>query len=149
MEVQKKWLIVMGRKSAKVFSISEDESKVKWLKTLRNPLGGERNRVMQNDRPGSSRGKYSKNVSPHSLTGGKDPHEDVAIEFAKKVGDYVKQNNEEKVFSDLTIAAESHMLGLIKKAFKTEKIKVDVEWLKKDMEKLTSKKIEKIMFHHN
>lgn len=141
-----KWLIVMGRKSAKVFSVSEDESSLRWLKTLRNPLGSERNRVMAYDKPGMSVGKFKNNRSPHALTGGKDPHEDVAVEFAKKVGAYVKHNNEEKVFSDLTVAAESHMLGLMKKAFRKEKVDVDVHWVKKDLDKLSTKKIEKIVF---
>jgi hypothetical protein len=147
MAVQKKWLIVMGRKSAKVFSVSEREGSLEWLKTLRNPLGGERNRIMRKDKPGVSRGKYAKNAFLHALTGGKNPHEDVAIEFAKRIGEYVKQNNEEKAFSDLTIAAEAHMLGLVKKTFKNEKIKVDVEWVRKDLDKLSTKKIEKLVFH--
>jgi protein required for attachment to host cells len=147
MGTQNKCLIVMGRKSAKVFSISGRESTLKWLKTLRNPLGAERNRVMSHDKPGMSVGKFKNNRSPHALTGGKNPHEEVAIEFAKKVGTFVKHLNEGQEFSNLTIAAESHMLGLMKKAFKKEKVNVDINWIKKDLDKMTTKKIEKLIFH--
>jgi protein required for attachment to host cells len=146
MKNQKKWLVVMGRKSAKIFSVSDKKESIKWLKTMKNPLGGERNRVMRDDKPGMSIGKFKGNSSPHALTGGKDPHEDVAVEFAKKVGEFIKTNNEEEEFATLTIAAESHMLGLIKQTFRKEKIKINVEWVPKDLNKLTNKKIEKIVF---
>jgi protein required for attachment to host cells len=148
MKTQGRWLIVMGRKSAKIFTVSDKKPSLKWIKTLQNPLGREKNKVMSYDKPGMSMGKYSKNMSPHDLTGGKNPHEYVAVEFAKKVSDFLKHKSEDNEFSKLTIAAESHMMGLIKKTFKAEKMKLDVEWVKKDLDKLTVKKIEAILLHH-
>lgn len=140
------WFVVVNRKSAKIFEVSEKPDSLTYLKTLRNPLGTERNRVMEMDKPGFSRGKFAKARSPHALTHERDPHEDVAVAFAKKISHYLKDHKLDKDYLGVTIAAEPHMMGLVKKALKKDGLPVDVRWLRKDLEKMTTRKLEEMLF---
>ncbi len=140
------WFVVVNRSSAKIFEVSRKPDALTWLKTIRNPLGTTKNKLMTTDKPGVSRGKFTKIKSPHALTRERDPHEDVAVDFAKKIAHYLKDHKEDKNFLGLTIAAEPHMMGLVKKAIEHDRIKVNVQWLRKDLEKMTTDKLENMLF---
>lgn len=140
------WFVVVNRKSAKIFEISRKPDALTYLKTLRNPLGTLRNRLMSMDKPGMSRGKYAKASSPHTLTRERNPHEDVAVDFAKKLAHYLKNHKLENDYLSLTIAAEPHMMGLVKKAIQQDRLKVNIKWLRKDLEKMTTRRLEGMLF---
>jgi protein required for attachment to host cells len=140
------WFVVVNRSSAKIFEVSRKPDSLTWLKTIRNPLGTTKNKLMTTDKPGVSRGKYSKAKGLHTLTRERDPHEDVAIEFAKKIAHYLKDHQLEKDYLGLTIAAEPHMMGLVKKAIVHDRIKINVKWVRKDLEKMTTDKLEAMLF---
>ena len=140
------WFVVVNRSSAKIFEISEKPDALTYLKTLRNPLGTTRNRAMKLDKPGMSRGKLAGNKSPHALTHEKDPHEDVAVAFAKKIATYLREHKLDKDYTSLTIAAEPHMMGLVKKAVSSNALKVGIKWIRKDLEKMTTRKLEDVVF---
>lgn len=142
----KNWFVVVNRKSAKVFEVSKKPDDLTWVKTLRNPLGIERNRVMATDKPGVSRGKFAKTKNIHSLDRERNPHEDVAHEFAKKISAFLKKHKMEKDYLSVTIAAEPHMMGLVKKAIDHDRFKVNVKWINKDLEKMTTAKLEAMVF---
>lgn len=140
------WFVVVNRKSAKIFEVAHRPDSLTWLKTLRNPLGTAKNKVMSTDKPGYGRSKYAAIKSPHALTRERDPHEDIAIEFAKKIAQFLKNHKLENNFMSLTIAAEPHMMGLVKKALTQDKVKVPIKWLRKDLEKMTTEKLEVMFF---
>lgn len=138
--------IVVNRKSAKVFEVSYKPDSLTWVKTLRNPLGTTKNKLMTTDKPGFSRGKFAKIKSPHALTGKTTPHEETARTFAKKISQFVKAQKLEKTKSLFTIAAEPHMLGLVKKAMEQDHLKAPIKWLNKDLEKMTTNRLENLLF---
>jgi protein required for attachment to host cells len=140
------WFVVVNRKSAKIFEVSKKPDALNYLKTLRNPLGTAKNRIMSTDRPGMSRGKFASARSPHTFNPERDPHEDVAVAFAKKIASYLKDHKLEKDYLSLTIAAEPHMMGLVKKALSRDRLKVNIKWLRKDLEKMTTAKLESMVF---
>jgi len=138
--------IVVNRKSAKIFEISRTPNAITWIKTLHNPLGTTKNKLMSTDKPGMARSKFSKIRSPHALTGKTTPHEETARTFAKKISQFIKTRKLEKSLLGFTIAAEPHMMGLVKKAIDQEKLKAPIKWLQKDLEKMTTDKLETLLF---
>lgn len=138
--------LVVNRTSAKIFEISRRPDSLTWVKTMKNSLGSTKNKLMTKDKPGMSRGKYAKSNSPHALTHERNPHEDVAVTFAKKISIYLKKNLDNNEVLNLTIAAEPHMLGLVKKAVKQESFTTPIKWMRKDLEKLTTDKLENVIF---
>ncbi len=138
--------IVVNRKSAKIFEISRKPDSLTWLKTMKNPLGDVKNKLLTTDKPGLSRGKYKNNKAPHNLTRERNPHEDVAVTFAKKISLYLKKQQDQDKILNLTVAAEPHMLGLVKKSFDHDQLKTPVKWLRKDLEKLTTERLEAEVF---
>jgi protein required for attachment to host cells len=143
---QQDLFIVVNRKSAKVFEISRKPDGITWIKTLRNPLGTTKNKLMTTDKPGMGRSKFSKIRAPHTLTGKSTPHEETAKTFAKKISHFVKARKLEQTNLIFTIAAEPHMMGLVKKAMDQDKFKAPVKWVQKDLEKLTTDKLERLLF---
>lgn len=140
------WLVIVSRSSAKIFEVSRKPDAVTWLQTIKNPLGSLKNRIMTDDKPGLSRGKFAGAKSPHCLVHERSPHEDAAIGFAKKISAYLKSQKQEKSYLALTIAAEPHMMGLIKKAMDQARLKVVIRWLHKDLEKMSTPYLEELMF---
>lgn len=138
--------IVVNRKSAKIFQITRRPDSLTWLKTMKNPLGTTKNKLMTTDKPGLSRGKNTKIKSPHTLTRERNPHEEVAVHFAKKISLHLKKENETGSVLNLTIAAEPHMLGLIKKSIERDQLKTPIKWMGKDLEKFTTEKLEGEIF---
>lgn len=140
------WFIVVNRKSAKIFEITDRPQALNYLRTIRNPLGAIKNKLMRVAKPGYSRGKFVRNKSPHTLTHEKNPHEDAAIDFAKKLAHYLKSHKLHKDYLNLTIAAEPHMMGLVKKAIEHDHFNVNIRWLQKDLEKMTTDRLEGLLF---
>lgn len=139
------WFVVVSRKAAKVFEVDPAQETLGYIKSIQNPLGREKNKSMSTDKPGVSRGKLMRG-SPHNLATEKSPHEDAAIEFARKLSHQLKAYGHDHVFTHLTIAAEPHMMGLIKKAMQHDKVKFEVNWVKKDLEKMSTSRLESVLF---
>ena len=140
------WFVVINRKSAKVFEVSDKPQALTYLRTIRNPLGAIKNKLMRLDKPGFSRGKFVKNKSPHALTHEKNPQEDSAIDFAKKLAHYLRSHKLNKNYLNLIIAAEPHMMGLVRKAIEHDHFKVNIRWLQKDLEKMSTERLETMLF---
>jgi protein required for attachment to host cells len=141
--------VVVNRQSAKIFEVANSPESLVWLQTLKNPLGATKNKLMTNDKPGLSRGKFAKARSPHALTRERNPHEDAAIEFARKIALFIKTHQGEKELSRMTVAAEPHMMGLVKKALEQKPGHPGqrIRWLAKDLDKMTTQKLESFYFN--
>lgn len=122
-----KWIVIADRTKARIFT----EKPFASLQILRNELGREKNRAMTTDKPGWSRSKFSQPSSTHALTGERNPHEDAAVQFAKRLCRYLEHESQLHRFKDLLIVAEPKMLGRIRESF-PEHLAARTEWLKKD-----------------
>lgn len=126
-----KWIVVADQTEAKIYR----ESDFSLLKTLNNSLGRLHNRALTRGRPGLAHGKSKGGVRFFSMTGGKNPHEEVAETFAKRVSDFLlAQMNLEK-FDEVLIVAEPKMEGRLKAHMKPA-LKRRAEWLPKDLRKM-------------
>ncbi len=133
----KNWTLVISRNKAKILSVvAGPVRKLKMVNEISNPLGRTRNRAMKTDKPGrgvsSMRGTFS-------MTGEKDPHEDAAVMFVHKICDQLEKNRQKKSFDALIVAAEPHLMGIIKKKMKSPLKKQVVKWVNKDLEKIALK----------
>ena len=112
------------------------------LNILENSLGREKNRALTTDKPGAARSRFSGAFGMHSLSGEKNPHEDAAVQFAKRLGHYLNKEEHTNKFDDLLIAAEPKMMGRIRAALGF-KLSERVKWFKKDLCHLTADEIRK------
>lgn len=134
----KKWIAVVTRVEARIFE-SKDFSLVTKLK---NPLGHEKNRAMNSGKPGVGRSKFSGSMAIHNMTGEKSPHEDAAIAFGKRIGEYLNKQMDLNRFSDLLLVAEPKMLGRVK-AHMDKKVMAHTECSAKDLGKLSAHELKK------
>ena len=140
----KNWTVVVNRTKAKIFvdqvgPVNRPVKGLKLIEELKNPLGRERNKALQNSKP--SMGRSPTSVGPHSMTGEKNPHEDAAVEFAKKVCLHLEKNQYNKNFEGLVLVAEPHFMGLLKKKMKKKLRDSVVQWVNKDLSKTPMKEI--------
>lgn len=111
--MSKHWIAVVTRTQARIL----DRRDFSLINTLNNELGRERNRAMSSDKPGVSRGKFAGNPSVHSLTGERNPHEEAAVSFARKVSFYLARNFSQHRFDDVLVVAEPKMMGRLRNNF--------------------------------
>jgi len=129
-----KWTVVANRSEATIYQPAgitrNGTEKLVKLMSFSNPLGRLRNSKMQTDAPGKSRGKF-RGSSPHNLTGGKNPHDETAKQFARWLAKHL--STDLRVHQDLTfrIAAEAKFLGLMKMHFSKPHLK-RIQWVRKD-----------------
>lgn len=121
--MKRKWIAVVSRTEARMFH----EHPFQRFATLENELGREKNRAMTTDKPGMSRSSFSSSVSPHAMTGEKNPHDEVAVDFARKIAHYLEQAQLDK----LQIVAEPRMMGFVR-GYLSPSMGERVEWLAKD-----------------
>lgn len=140
----KEWIIVASRKSAKVFTRSTREPQLKYLETIKNSLGRTRNKEMMTDKPGISRNKFIGASGVHSMTGEKNPHEDATKEFSKVIAKFISKHQLSGDYDELTIAAEPHMLGLLKAETNSVGGNEKFKWIAKDLEKFPTSKLEEV-----
>lgn len=122
------WIVVVNRTEARIFSAKT----MQLIDTLSNSQGRDKNREFTSDRPGSGRNRSHAVASTHSLTGEKNPHDQVAEEFARGVNRYLKRRYLERGFDQLLVSAEARMQGWIKNGME-ERIKSLTEWSTKDL----------------
>lgn len=136
------WIVACNRAGARIFK--KQYRDIELVHNIDYPLGRERNRALQNDKPSLSRGKFGGSSATHRLTGGKDPHEELAAAFSKTVAAYLKNALTKKEFEKLVIVAEPHFLGLVKLAL-DKKTKATVsQWITKDLVRFSVFNVKKL-----
>lgn len=138
--MSKTWIVVCDRVSARVFS----KKPFRLLLKMDNELGRERNRAMSTDKPGMSRAKFGRSSSVYALTGEKDPHEDAAKAFARKIAGYLDDQKNSKKFDELIIVAEPRMMGRIKTPM-TKSLKEGAMFIAKDLGRAKPHQLEKAL----
>lgn len=135
-----KWIVLVTRTEARMFS----EKTFRPLAELKNDLGREKNRVMTTEKPGMARNNLGTPFSTHSLTGEKDPHEAVALAFAKKVSGFLDKQWKLGHFDDLLLIAEPRMAGRLRNEMDA-KLMDRAQWLTKDLGKVAVHELPKII----
>lgn len=126
-----KWIVVVNRVNARIFS----EKRMSLIAEFKHELGRAKNREMTTGRPGVGRNRTGAKSSTHNLTGKKNPHEEAAVTFAKKVGAYLAKQASLGRVGCLVIAAEPRMMGYLKPEL-GRKLDGRTEWIRKDLGKL-------------
>jgi protein required for attachment to host cells len=141
------WYLVANRIEAVVYAgrIGKD---FHFVKRLKNPKGKLTETQLVADKPGRSFSRSRSGVrhgfAPHSLY-----HEQVAIQFARKIGKLLDRSLTDNEFTDLVVLAEPHFLGLMNQEFPEHVRKkvlreVPREWNEgsdRDLEKYLQKKL--------
>ena len=115
----------------------DKENHPEVLRQIKNPLGRLKSREMETDKPGSNRTRFRGNRRPHSMTGEKNPHDQAADQFARKVSKWLKTLDRQGVISGpLTVSAEPKFLGKLKKELGLKELsQTSLKWLRKDLGK--------------
>lgn len=135
-EMNPRLYVIANRVEARIFK----DSPFELVKTLVNNLGREKNKVLRTDKPGWSRSRFSKSSGIHAMTGEKNPHEEAAVQFARKISRYIERQKNIHAFDQMVIAAEAKMMGRIRSQLDV-RVAEDVRWLKKDFGHLSSSEI--------
>lgn len=135
-----KWIVIVSRANARVFS----EQRMNLIAELKNELGRTKNREMTTGKPGVGRNRMASRTSTHNLTGGKDPHEDAAVVFARRIGMFLTKQMNLGNFTGLLIVAEPRMMGHVKAAM-GRKLAGRTEWLRKDFGKLKAHELKRAL----
>lgn len=122
-----RWIAIVTRTDARIFTARP----FKRVIQLRNPLGRAKNREMMTDKPPVSRGAFAGAKGLHAVSE-KNPHEDAAVAFAKRVAEYLRKSLAQNKFGDLTLVAEPKMLGRVKSELDKNVLAV-TECVRKDL----------------
>jgi protein required for attachment to host cells len=135
-----KWVAIVNRIEARIF----DAENMRKIYVLTNNLGREKNRAFTTSRPDLGRNRTASKASTHNMTGEKNPHDDAAIQFARKVNLYLGRRFNEHKFESLVVAAEPRMMGWIKVGM-DKHLEDRCEWKRKDLGKKSDHAL-KILF---
>lgn len=135
-----KWIVLVNRVDARIFT----EKTFRLLAELKNDLGREKNKAMTTDKPGRASGKFASRTGVHTLSGEKNPHEDAAIEFAKRVTEYLHKQSKLNLFDELLVIAEPKMMGRLKSDMDKSLVEC-THWLAKDFGKASAHELKKLI----
>lgn len=138
-------LVVLNRAEAKFFKLAQPKSTLTFIKAMENPLGRERNRAMQNDKPGADRFKIKGSTVPHSMSGEKDPHEEAAIQFIRKVAEELNLESTKKNASKFVIVSDSHLTGLLNGMLSKNAQKQVSSYIQKNLSKLSEHELSEFL----
>lgn len=136
----KQWIVVATRTGARVFSARQ----FSLVAEMNNDLGREKNRAFTTAKPVSGRNRTASRASTHRMTGEKTPHDDVAKAFAKDIKSYLTMQMNLHRFDEVLIAAEPRMMGWLKGQM-SEKLKARVDWLPKDLGRLSTHEVKRFL----
>lgn len=132
------WAAILSRNKARILSVIPGiNRKLKVVDEIANPLGRTRSRFLKTDKPG--RGVSSGRGTTFSMTGEKDPQEEVAVMFVGKICDYLEKLRQKKKYEGLIVVAEPHLMGILKKKMKPNLKNHVIKWVNKDLEKIPLK----------
>ena len=112
----KHWYLVANRVEALVYEgkLGKD---FRFRKRLRNPKGKLTELQLVSDRPGRAFSSAQGSRIRHGYEARSQYHEEVAIQFSRRVARVLERAILRNEFSDLVVMAEPHFLGLLNRAF--------------------------------
>lgn len=136
------WYIIASQKQVKIIVKTSDGEHVRLVKKITNSIGGVRNRRLFKKRAGMGiKSMGSRGVVRYLESKSNDPHEAVALHFAKEINRYLEREFHNKSFRYLSIVAEPHFLGKIRSTMSKTLLSVVLGWIKKDLQKTPQAKL--------
>jgi hypothetical protein len=108
------WFAVIDRTTARVFERHSLIEPFELACRIEDPLGRERNRALQYDRPGRDHHRAGNSFVSEIMSGGKDPHRDAAEQFVRKVARFLIKERAKNNFERLHIVADSFISGALR-----------------------------------
>lgn len=138
--MMRRWIVIANRIDARIFR----KHPFSLLHEIRDELGREKNRAMTTDKPGSGRGPLSQASSTHSYGSEKSPHDDAAVQFARRLCHFLKHKKDFQTFDQLEVYAEPRMMGFIRERM-DKNLKTCTEWLPKDFGSFSNHEVAKAL----
>lgn len=129
--MSKEWIAIVNRVEARIF----DAQNMRKLHTMINRLGREKNKAFTTGKPGMGRSRFSSANGIHAMSGEKKPHDDAAIQFSRRVNQYLYKMWCGQKFEKIMISAEPKMLGWLKKGM-DKGVGRHCQWKDKDLLKV-------------
>jgi len=108
------WILVAHRAGARIFENTGPGQGLRLLDTISNPDGRLKNGEINSDRPGRAFDKLG--GGRHSMSKEHEPTEQLAIEFAKRLGETLDNGRTHSLFGHLVLVAEPRFLGELRAA---------------------------------
>ena len=140
--MKKDCLVVVNREDAKFFSFQNE--KLDFITKFENPDGYLKKKDFTTSKPGLNKSSIGFG-GLHSVGGDKNPTEHVEETFAKYLAVHIPLEIAKYEFSEIKIAAEPKMRGLLKAEMMRRNNKSEITWLNEDWNKMPNHKIEKIL----
>ncbi|MGE0762957.1 MAG: host attachment protein [Bdellovibrionales bacterium] len=130
----KEWVMVASRAEAKIFKRDAKSLPLKWQRTLVNKKGRRREHDFKTDKFGQSYAKWAGSKTPHRLAPHNSHTEVVADHFAHTLAKLLRTAKHGKLYQHVTVFANPHLLGKIKKQVSAVAAK-NMTFIAKDLEK--------------
>lgn len=129
-----KWFVTANKEAARIFVRTAEFPGLKKIKSLTNPLAGEKRSSLLRHKAGASGQSTGRGGTRMNMRKAKtDPLEAVAEQFASKIAKLLRAEQLKGNFGALTIAAEPKFLGKVKASLEKETASTVSEWIRKDL----------------
>lgn len=143
-----KLYIIAGQKQAKFFIYDVDQKGLRFIHLLDNPLGDVKRSELIRKEAGTGLRSTSRNsTARYAETKRHDPKEQVQIQFARSISEFMDKLTDRVKFDSITVVAEPHFLGKLRAEFSESLNKVITEWIAKDLQKASTAKLDKLLFN--
>lgn len=103
------WILVAHRAGARLFENTGPGKGLKLLEQIDHPEGRLKNVEINSDKPGRAFDSFG--GGRHSMSKEHEPKEQMAIQFAKSLGELLDKGRARNQFSKLVLVAEPRFLG--------------------------------------
>lgn len=124
-------LIALDRTKAKFFIKDSASAPLVLSEELDNPQGRLKNQELVSDSPGRSFQLGRPGLNP--LPNEQEPHEHALEKFVKRLADHIVSCHERNKFDRVVVAAEPHVLGVMRKALRSRKSLPPLDEIIKDL----------------
>jgi protein required for attachment to host cells len=108
------WILVAHRAGARIFENTGPGQGLRLIENIPNPDGKLKNGEINSDKPGRAFDKLG--GGRHSMSKEHEPKEQVAIQFAKRLGETLDKGRTHNQFGKLVLVAEPRFLGELRAA---------------------------------
>lgn len=108
------WVLVAHRAGARIFENQGPGQGLRLLENIPNPEGRLRDSEINSDKPGRAFDKFGS--ARHSMSKEHLPSEQLAMHFAKQLGDRLDKGRSQNQFDRLVLVAEPRFLGELRAA---------------------------------
>jgi protein required for attachment to host cells len=129
--MKKEFILVAARDGAKIFERQAGKTGLRLVAQMEHPEGRMRNQDLVSDSPGRSfqLGRRARNEMGDQI----EPREKALQGFARSLAEDLQTRFHNKAFDTLTIAAEPHLLGILRDAFGSYKTLPPIKEIRKDL----------------